>query len=104
MRIFCTIMLILFLIGSIAMTAGCIVEWQGRCSSCETPHEELCNVLIRSRLYSIIGTMVFWVCAFLWMALLVDEIKKENMSYTEYKVRGNYDYKTTMRNSVEKRL
>lgn len=103
MRIFCTIMLIVFLMASVAMTIGCIVEWEGRCSSCEEPHENTCNVLMCSRLYSIIGTMVLWLCAFLWTMLLVDKIKEENMYLMENRIRTTGDYQLNMRNSVERK-
>ena len=103
MRTLCTIMLIVFLIASVAMTIGCIVEWQGRCSGCEEPHDGNCNVLMRSRVFSIIATLVLWVCAFLWVVLLVDKIKEDNIYLMENKVRTTSDYQLNMRNSVERK-
>jgi formate hydrogenlyase subunit 3/multisubunit Na+/H+ antiporter MnhD subunit len=103
MRIFCTIMLIVFLTASVGMTVGCIVEWQGRCSGCEEPHADTCNVLMRSRVFSIIATLVLWVCAFLWVSLLVDKIKEDHMYLMENKIRTTGDYQLNMRNSMERK-
>lgn len=101
MRVFCTIMVMIFLVAAVLMTVGCIVEWSGNCHACEEPHDACCNVLMRSRLFSIIATMMLWMCSVLWIMLLADKIKEENM---EAFGMGTFDnYQTNMRNSMEKR-
>jgi hypothetical protein len=89
MKIFCTIMVIMFLLFSVLATVGCILEWSGKCATCED-HGEACNVTARARLYSIFTTIILWVCSFTWCWLLWQEYKEagEELCRAETRVKN----------------
>ena len=87
MRIFCTIMVIFFLVFSVISTIGCALEWSGKCSTCDD-HGDACNVANRARLYSAFATIILWVCSFTWCWLLWQEFASDRQCVVEDRVKG----------------
>ena len=115
MRIFCTIMVILFLSLAVLSTVNLVVEWNGRCNNCtfgEDPatgepytghHPTQCGVLLSSRIKSFFLTVVLYMCSATWVYLLWDAYRDYSMNKAEKWVGTSVDYIANMKNSYEQR-
>ena len=115
MRIFCMLMVILFISFAVLATINLIVEWNGKCDNCtfgEDPatgqpyvghHPTQCGVLISSRFKSAFLTIILYMCSGTWAYLLWDAYRDLRESKFEKKFTEiQTNYLANMRNGYER--